>query len=383
MMEKKNSHFDAIIIGAGIVGLALSRALGERGKKILVLERNDFAIGASIRNFGMIWPIGQPDGELYERAMLSKSIWQQICKEANIWYDPVGSLHLAYNKQEMDVLEKFYASVQETRNYKMLDADRTRRLSSSIVTRNLAGGLYSPDEIIIDSPNAIRSLPAYLEEKYNIQFKWNSFVHQVETGKVFSGKDIFEADQVYISTGPDFETIFPEIFASLPITKCKLQMMRFGKQPKDWKLGPALCGGLSLIHYKSFQSAGDTLNALRKFYESEYEDYLKWGIHVMVCQNQTGELVIGDSHEYGKTHDPFDKKIINTLILDYLSGFARFPLEEISASWNGTYAKMTDGSTFFHHEPMNGVTILNGLGGLGMTFSFGLTEQLINGNLHQ
>ena len=380
-MENNHSVYDAIIIGSGIVGLALSRALGERGKRILVLERNDFAVGASIRNFGMIWPIGQPDGELYERAMLSKSIWKEVCQEAKIWYDPVGSLHLAYNKQEMDVLADFHDATKDTRNYQLLDASQTRKLSSSIVSSNLAGGLYSPDELILDSPKAIRSLPVYLNEKYGVTFRWNCFVHHVETGKVFSGKDVYEAEEIYVTTGPDFETIFPEIFAELPITKCKLQMMRFTQQPDQWKLGPALCGGLSLIHYKSFQAAGASLEQLKNYYEQEFSEYLKWGIHVMACQNQSGELVIGDSHEYGKTHDPFDKQFINQLILDYLSGFARFPLEKIAATWNGTYAKMTDGSTYFLHHPVQGVTILNGLGGLGMTFSFGLTEQLINGKI--
>jgi FAD dependent oxidoreductase TIGR03364 len=380
-MEQKSSVYDVIIIGSGIVGLALARALGERGKKILVLERNDFAVGASIRNFGMIWPIGQPDGELYERALLSKSIWKEVCDDAGIWYDPVGSLHLAYNKEEMDVLQDFYVATGVNRDYKMLDSSEARKRSTSIVSKNLQGGLYSTDEIIVDSPKAIRKIPDYLNEKYGVDFRWNTFVHYVETGKVHTGKAIFEAEEIYVSTGPDFETIFPHIFSEIPLTKCKLQMMRFESQPSNWRLGPALCGGLSLIHYSSFKSAGSSLQVLKKFYEDQYSQYLKWGIHVMVSQNQSGELVIGDSHEYGKSHDPFDKQFINDLILDYLSHFACFPSETISASWNGTYAKMTDGSTFFIHQPMQGVTILNGLGGLGMTFSFGLAEQLINGNL--
>jgi phytoene dehydrogenase-like protein len=52
-MAKKN----AIVIGAGIVGLATARALALKGFAVRVYERNYKASGASVRNIGMIWPI--------------------------------------------------------------------------------------------------------------------------------------------------------------------------------------------------------------------------------------------------------------------------------------------------------------------------------------
>ncbi|MBC7916067.1 MAG: hypothetical protein H7Y07_18335 [Pyrinomonadaceae bacterium] len=68
--------------------------------------------------------------------------------------------------------------------------------------------------------------------------------------------------------------------------------------------------------YPGFQIA-PTLKELKNRYEKDFSDYLKWGIHVMVSQNISGELTIGDSHEYGLIHDPFDKQFINQLIVDY------------------------------------------------------------------
>jgi len=153
-------------------------------------------------------------------------------------------------------------------------------------------------------------------------------------------------------------------------------MMRMELPGERSGIGPALCGGLSLIHYNSFQAA-TTLPLLRKRYEEQYADYIKWGIHVMVSQNQAGELTIGDSHEYGLTPDPFDKQFINQLILDYLGQFASFEKATVTETWNGVYPKLTDGTTELVLHPEKGVTIINGLGGAGMSLSFGLCEQII------
>lgn len=184
---------------------------------------------------------------------------------------------------------------------------------------------------------------------------------------------------MFICSGADFRNLLPESFIQEPITICKLQMMRLGPQPAGWQLGPSLCGGLSLLHYAGFRLAGSSLEGLREYIVSKYPDYVRWGIHVMVAQHASGELVIGDSHEYGDSHDPFDKAFINRMILEYLFGFARFPSESISASWNGQYSKLTDGRTELVLRPAPGVTIINALGGAGMTMSFGLAEEVVGG----
>ena len=104
----------AIVVGAGILGMATARALAINGYAVKVIERSQFSIGASIRNFGMLWPIGQPDGQLYDRAIRSREIWKEYLNSSSIPFNSCGSLHLAYSKQEWDVLEELSTVFQDS-----------------------------------------------------------------------------------------------------------------------------------------------------------------------------------------------------------------------------------------------------------------------------
>lgn len=369
------SQPSAIVIGAGIVGLATARALAVKGYSVKVFERSHKAVGASIRNFGMVWPIGQA-GPLYERAIRSRDIWKEMGDSGAFWYEQPGSMHLAYHPDEWQVLQELYEQFRTERSVELLTPQQVAGKSGAAVQQHLLGGLYSAEEIIVDPREAIATIPGYLYEKYGVEFFWNKCVSYISDNTVYIGnEEEYEGDVIFICSGADFETLYPEAFAAYPLTKCKLQMMRIMAQPNDWRIGPALCGGLSLIHYKSF-TAAPSLAALKKRYETTMADYLEWGIHVMVSQNGNGELTIGDSHEYSGTHDPFDKAFINTMILDYLKTFAQFKSNTVIQSWNGVYPKLTDGSTDIFFSPDPAVYVLNGLSGAGMTLSFGLAEEV-------
>lgn len=370
------SNKTAIVIGAGIVGLATTRALTTRGYNVTVFERNERAVGASIRNFGMVWPIGQPNGPLFERAMLSRSIWKEIAHEAGIWHDEVGSLHMAYHNDELQVMEEYVDINRDIRGCTLLSPLQTLEKSDAVNPDGLKGALWSGTEMIVEARAAIGQIAHYLTEKYRVVFHWNTAIIEIDRTTVRSGNRSWSADEIFVCGGTEFETLYPELFAATPITKCKLQMMRMAAQPEGWRIGPSLCGSLSMVHYPGFQVAA-SLPALRERYEQQYAEYLRWGIHVMASQNHTGELTIGDSHEYGLVHDPFNKDFINKMILDYLASFTRLKDTRIIETWNGILPKLTNGHTELVLEPESGVTIINGLGGNGMTLSFGLCEQLI------
>lgn len=368
----------AIVIGAGIVGLSAARALALKGFKVTVIERSGKAIGASVRNFGMIWPVGQPNGKMYDRAIRSRNIWKEIAEVAGFRYDVSGSLHLAYHPDEWKVMQELNENFLEAgRPVRLLGPTEIAEKFTAVNTGKLIGGMFSDTEMIVDPREAIEKLPLYLAEYHKVEFRWNANVISTKQRKIKIGNELLEADIICICSGADFETLYPEKFASLPLIKCKLQMMRFANIDEPFRLGTSLCGGLSLIHYDSFKVAS-SLPVLKERYQNELAEYLRLGIHVMVAQNGSGELTVGDSHEYGQTFSPFDENYINELIIDYLKTFAITDSWKLVQSWHGIYPKMTNGQTDIFFKADEGIYVINGLGGAGMTLSFGFAEEIVN-----
>lgn len=367
----------AIVVGAGIVGLATARALAIKGYLVTVIERSQFSLGASVRNFGMIWPIGQPEGNLYQRALRSKEVWMSYLLDAGIPFSNCGSLHLAYTKEEMSVIEELGDTfTKQDRPVSVISSRKVINDYHGVNDTGLIGALKSTDEIIIDPREGIEKLPPYLSEKYGIRFIWGVAVTEVDKNYVLAGGIQYMADLIFVCSGADFETLFPEMYKKLPITKTKLQMMRFQHTDPQFRIGAAICGGLSLLHYKSFETSA-SLALLRKKIETEMPEYMKNGIHVMVSQNNVGELTVGDSHEYGLDFDPFDRTAINEMIVSYLKKMMHIDAWKMTQSWNGIYPKLTNGESALFLNPMEGVYILNGIGGNGMTLSFGFAEEMI------
>jgi glycine/D-amino acid oxidase-like deaminating enzyme len=79
----------------------------------------------------------------------------------------------------------------------------------------------------------------------------------------------------------------------------------------------------------------------------------------------------------GLAPDPFDRAHINNLIMDYLKQFVVLRDYTISETWHGIYPEI-NGKTELIVQPAPGVTIINGLGGGGMTLSFGLAEEVVS-----
>jgi FAD dependent oxidoreductase TIGR03364 len=361
--------FDDAVVGAGILGLAHAYHLARRGRRVAVFERNAAACGASIRNFGMIWPIGQPAGPLRRLALRSLELWHTVLQAAGLWYAPNGSLHLAYHDDEAAVLREFAAACDMP--VSILTADQVREKSPAVRADGLIAGLWSPSEIGVDPRSVVATLPGWMSRTFDVAFHFNRTVVGFDGSRVHAAGEAVSAERLWVCSGDDLQTLYPEMLQPLGLVRCKLQMMR--SKPYAGRIGPLLAAGLTLRHYQAFADC-PTLPALKRRIAEETPDYDRFGIHVLVAQNGDGELVIGDSHEYGNAVEPFDKPVIDDLILDYLNRFLAVPDLQVAARWHGIYVKHPT-AAYTVVRPMDNVIAVTGVGGNGMTLSFGLAEQ--------
>lgn len=362
------------VVGAGIVGLAYAWAAAARGHQVTVLEKSSAASGASIRNFGMIWPIGQPHGESYRTAMRSRQLWLELSETAGVWVNRCGSLHLAYQEDELAILREFAAAAPD------LGVDCALMSPAEVLTRSpaanpvgLLGGLFSPTELCVNPRQASGQIADWLAGRYGVSFRFSTRVTEAESTRLTAAdRQTWDFDRVIVCGGAEADTLFPTQVRASGMRLCKLQMMRTIGQPAAWRLGPHLAGGLTLRHYRSFDIC-PTLADLRQRIAAEKPHLDRYGIHVMASQDDQGHVILGDSHEYDDQIGPFDQESIDAMILEELQTLVRLPTWSIESRWHGVYLKHPQ-DPIYRAEPAPWVYLRTGTGGAGMTMSFGIAE---------
>ena len=95
----------------------------------------------------------------------------------------------------------------------------------------------------------------------------------------------------------------------------------------------------------------------------------------MVSQHGHGKIIVGDSHEYGDSPAIFYQKVIEDLIRSCLSSFLSLPDAHVSERWSDNLCEPPSGELWIY-KPIDGVMLVNGIGGVGMTTSFGLAQEV-------
>jgi L-2-hydroxyglutarate oxidase LhgO len=156
---------DCIVIGAGIVGLAVARALACEGRETLVIESEAVAgSGVSSRNSGVIHAgIYYPPGSLKARLCVRGSaLLYDYCRARGVEHRRCGKLILATEDSQLALLAALAENARESgvENLEILTGPQARSLEPQVYA---VAALLSPSTGIIDSHGLQVALTADLE----------------------------------------------------------------------------------------------------------------------------------------------------------------------------------------------------------------------------
>lgn len=364
-----------IVVGSGIIGIAHALVAREAGYEVMVIERNTRPLGASVRNFGTIWPIGLGFGPEREQAMHGVRRWRELAGKAGFHADPCGSLSLAYREEAWAVLNEFTGQItDEEEAFQLLSPDETLRRYPLVNPEGLRGSLFSAWETCVRPADALAALVRYLQT-LGVRFEHGVCATRVHEDAVelADGRRL-PFDHCVIAAGEEMRLLFPAELAAANVRPCQLQMMR--TSPLSERLGAILVSDLTLAHYPAFDGC-PSLAALREVIDETMAEFKEWGVHVIAAQHDDGSITIGDSHEYGPDFTPDHWTHVDDLVLRALADFVKIPDLKIASRWNGVYLKSTVGETQVVVQPREKVTMVTAMGGLGMTLSWGLAEKTV------
>lgn len=145
-------QFDAVIIGAGVVGCAVARELSRYQITIGVLEKElDVACGNSSRNTGMLHAgfTYKPGSLKAECAVEGNQEFDQVARELQIPFKRTGKVVVGFHDHDMENILKFRAIGEQNgvKGLRIINKDELNALDSS------AGGefaMYVPSSGILD-----------------------------------------------------------------------------------------------------------------------------------------------------------------------------------------------------------------------------------------
>lgn len=187
---------DVMVIGAGVVGLAVARAFAMAGREVLVIEKADFiGTGTSSRNSEVIHAgIYYAPGSLKAKLCVEgKKLLYRFCAESGVVARAVGKLIVAQTESEIIKLEALQEKARENgvSDLQWLTATDAQRLEPELCC---VAALLSPSTGIVDSHGFMLALQTDAE-KHGASIAFQTSVASGFAGENGISVDLISADQ--------------------------------------------------------------------------------------------------------------------------------------------------------------------------------------------
>ncbi|MGB9702813.1 MAG: NAD(P)/FAD-dependent oxidoreductase [Candidatus Kapaibacteriota bacterium] len=215
--------FEIVIIGAGVVGLAIAAELSKTNKNVLLVEKMPtFGNGTSSRNSEVIHSgIYYPTNSLKATLCVEGNrLMYEWCDKYNVPHNKIGKFIVAVNSEDEENLYKLYeqGNINSVNTLEFISSNKLKNLEPNI-SSTLA--IFSPTTGIVDSHSLMQSFEAFainngleivynhnvveIEKKangYKITLKFGDSKFDINSEKIINSAGLY-ADQIAQLIGLD------------------------------------------------------------------------------------------------------------------------------------------------------------------------------------
>lgn len=337
------------VVGAGIVGAAVARALARDGVAVTVVDGRPVGSGATAAGMGHI-PVMDDSEAQFALCRYSQSLWDGLADRlpASVEYDRAGTLWVAADdeeREEVDRKKRYYEG--HGLASRVVDGRELARIEPNL-RPGLVGGLVLPGDAVIYPPCAAKFL---LDEAIGngAVVRLGVAVEAIDGGGVtlVDGRRV-EADAVVNAAGLGASRLSP----GLAIRPRKGHLVITDRYPGFIRHQILELGYLKSAH----GSDGDS-------------------VAFNVQPRRTGQILVGSSRQYDATDPRVEPSILGRMLdraIEFMPAIAG--LSAIRA-WTGFRAATPDSLPIVGPDPDRpGVTLAAGHEGLGIATSLGTAE---------
>jgi FAD dependent oxidoreductase TIGR03364 len=360
---------DLVVVGAGIVGLAHAVEAIRRGLSVVVIERDERAVGASVRNFGHACVTGQL-GDAHRWALAARHRWLELASTAGYWTSSEGAVVAARREDEMAVIEELVASGHgDARVLDRVGMHALVELSDDVI-----GGAHLPLDIRVNPREAVASIAAWVERQPGAEIRWRTSFLGLDGDTIRTSRGDIVAGRAIVCVGHDVDRVFPDVATEAGVQRCELHMLRVAN-PRRATIAPAVLSATSLLRYDAF-AAQPAAAGLRARFDRDHADLLDAGLNLMFTQLPDGDLTIGDTHGYAVTLPPYRDEAYDELVLHETSRLLGVPSLTVKQRWRGVYASAPRSTLVADVSPT--ATVVSVTSGIGMTIGHGLAIDVLD-----
>jgi FAD dependent oxidoreductase TIGR03364 len=366
--------FDLAVIGAGIVGLAHALAAARLGKRVVVIDRDARANGASVRNFGFITITGQARGAPWRRASRSRDVWNETAPQAGITIEQRGLIVTLRMAEAVATAQAFMATEMGA-DCALLGPEAAKARFPQIWTPGLLAVLHSARDLRVESRLAIPRLAAWLEARHGVSFVRGAAVLRVAPPRIETSRGEIDAQAAVVCPGDDIASLFPEVMAGHGVRRCALSMLRLADP--GFRMPAAVMSDLSLGRYLGYAELPEAQPLIARL-KASHAEAVASGVHLIIAQGADGSLIVGDSHRYDDVATPFMETEVERLILEEFEAATGLSPPPVLERWTGSYA-WAPRTDLIIEAPAPDVRLVMVTAGNGASTAFALAEEVIEG----